>query len=405
MVADNRYFPWYPHSYMRTASERSIVEGGAFFVIGNGARGSDTIIGVTGGILGSNEPLEHIGIPEIWGIYDQTKVSQALTRTNKVTPLSPQWQMQKVIPWRSYGKIAGQGIYLNAELGFDNGFSFGASTYAMHVTSVQRFTLPNVTIRDMNLLPAEIAQLDAQRRAMNDLLGLTGAQWSKSGMTDTEVHLRYGFIKDYVAKFRKIDVGIFGGLLLPTGVLRDYNNPASVPFGANGHMGFYGGFEGMFELKEDWTLGIRLQIEDLLAKTQLTRMPVNNETILYGAVVGLAKIDPGVTVVFCPSFTMGDLRDGCGAGLQYTLAFHAGDVWTDVRTDQSVPTTLNNMYELSQWTAEYLTASVFYDPNRESRDERTYPILTFKWDIPVKIFGAESVSKTNLISLGFSFHF
>ena len=41
----------------------------------------------------------------------------------------------------------------------------------------------------------------------------------------------------------------------------------------------------MFELKEDWTLGIRLQIEDLFAKTQLTRMPVNNETILYGAVV------------------------------------------------------------------------------------------------------------------------
>ena len=52
-------------------------------------------------------------------------------------------------------------------------------------------------------------------------------------MTDTEVHIRYGFIKDYVAKFRKL-IWEFWGLLLPTGVLRDYNNPASVPLGQMG---------------------------------------------------------------------------------------------------------------------------------------------------------------------------
>ena len=68
----------------------------------------------------------------------------------------------KVIPWRSYGKIAGQGVYLNAELGFENGFSLVVLRAACYVTSVQRFTLPNVTIRDMNLLPAQVIQLDAQ---------------------------------------------------------------------------------------------------------------------------------------------------------------------------------------------------------------------------------------------------
>lgn len=391
MVADSRYFPWYPHSYQRAFNERSILESGAFFAVANGARGT--------------EALEHIGIPEIWGIYDQKMISDALMRVHKPTPLLAEWQLQRTIPWQMYGKIAGQGFYLQGELGFENGFSFGGSTSAMHVTSVERFTLPSQTIRDMNLLPSQILELDNERRAMNDLLGLTGAQWSKSGMTDSEVHVRYGILKEYVAKCRKVDAGVFAGLLLPTGVIRDVNNPASVPFGANGHFGYYVGLEGMFELKEDWILGIRLQLEDLLSRTQEMRMPVNDETILYGAIVGPAKVEPGVTVVFCPSFTMADLRDGLGAGIQYTMAVHAGDVWTDKRTDQTIPTTLNDLYEKSKWAAEYLSVSVFYDPNRETRDARTYPIINFKWDIPIKVFVSERVSKTNLISLGFSFHF
>jgi hypothetical protein len=353
----------------------------------------------------SNEFSEHIGIPEIWGLYNQKKVSDALIKAGKQTPLLAQWQSEQTILWQMYGKLGTEGFYLQPEIGFGNGFSLGGSLSVMHVSSVQSFTLPAMTIRDMNLLSTQIIELDNERRAMNDLLGLTGAQWTKTGFTDTEVHMRYGLLKDYVAKFRKIDAGVFAGVIIPTGVLRDVNNPASVPFGSDGHAGIFFGVESLFELKEDWTFGVRLQVQGYSTNTQIVRMPVNNETILFGAVVGPARVYPGATVVFCPSFKMADLRDGLGAQAQYTLAYHGGDVWTDLRSDKTVPTTLNAIHDLTQWAAEYMSISVFYDPNRDTRDEKIYPLVNFCWDFPVKALVAEKVSKTNRISVGISYHF
>lgn len=391
MVSDNRYFPLQYYPIGRTLYQRSIAEAGAFFVIANDARG--------------DEALEHIGIPEIMGIYDQKQISDALIMTGKSTPLLGEWQLQKTIPWQTYGKIAGQGFYFQTELGLMKGFSFGLITSAMHLSSVQRFTLPAVTIRDMNLQPYQIAELDSERRAMNDLLGLTGAQWSKSGMNDTILYLRWGVLKEYVAKCRKIDGGLRVGVVLPTGVLRDINNPASIPFGSDGFTAVFFGAEGIFELKEDWEFGIKVQLYEAFSRTPIIRMPVNYEAAYYGAVTGPAKITPGSTVLFTTWFTMADLREGFGASLQYTASVHFGDVISDRRTDQTIPTTLNNTFKGSQWAAEYISIKAFYDPSWETRDEKTVPIFSLRWNIPVHIVCAEKVSKTNIVSAGIEYHF
>lgn len=403
MVADSRYFPWYPHSYERTIKRRSICEAGAFFVTASSARG--------------NEAKEHIGIPEIWGGYDQKQISDAIGIVGKTSSLLAQWQLQKVIAWDMKGKMEGQGGGLQFEFGFKNGFSFGGSIGAMHLTSDIRYSIPQVTIRDMGLTASQQNQLDAERRAMNETLGFPYAQWSKSGFTDGEFHARWGFLTEYRLKCRKVDGGVFGGVLVPTGVVRDPNNPASVPFGGNGHVGFYGGLESMFEIKEDWELSVRVQVSKRLAKTQVERMPVNYESVLFGAVEGPVRVDPGATFLFTPAFTMHDLRDGFGAGAQYCMAIHGGDVWTDKRTDQSIPTTLGprysngywdnttSIYTKSQWAAEYCVLTIFYDPDRLTTDEGARPQVVFQWDIPINIFVAEEVSKTNTISLGLSFHF
>ncbi len=402
MLSDNRYFPFQSYPVGRTLYQRSVADIGAFFTIANGARG--------------DEAIESIGIPELMGIYDQKQISDALLLIGKTTPLLAEWQLQKTIPWQMYGKIAGQGFYFRSEIGFDNGLSLGFLTSAMHVSSVQRFTLPAVTIRDMNLQPSQIVELDSERRAMNDLLGLTGAQWSQSGTTDTMMYGRYGLLKEYVVKCRKVDAGVFGGFIWPTGILQDTNNPASVPFGSIGRSMIFFGADGAFEVKEDWEFGLTMQLYEAFSKTQVIRMPVNYEPLPFGALVGPAKIDPGSTFFFSTWFSMADLREGFGASLQYTATVHGGDVYTDKRSDQTIPTTLNyavnpnnpawiDTYRRSQWVAEYICINAFYDPNWEKRDEKTAPVFNFKWNIPVKILGAEKVSKTNFITVGLEYHF
>lgn len=412
-VADSRYFPWYPHMYERTLQKRSIFDAGAFFVTASRARG--------------NESIEHISIPEIWGVYDQKQLSDALGILGKTTPLLAQWQLQGAIAWDVKGKMEGQGGYLQFEYGTKKGFSVGVTTSVMHLTSDQRFTIPvgikrgsqydSNPRRDMGLTPSQEEQLDAQRREIQELLGFTNAQWSATGFTDTEFHVRYGFLTEYRLKCRKVDGGVFAGILVPSGVKRQPNNPASVPFGGNGHTGFYAGAEGMFEIKEDWELSIRLQASKRLAKTQIGRMPINYEPVLWGAVEGPVRVDPGASFLFTPAFTMHDLRDGFGAGIQYCMAIHGGDVWTDERADQTIPTTLNGLrgnsgsylipglYERSKWAAEYIIATIFYDPDRLTKDEGIRPYVVFQWDVPLHLFIEEKVSKTNTISLGLSFHF
>ncbi len=413
-VADSRYFPWYPHMYERTLQKRSIFDVGAFFVTASSARG--------------NESIERISIPEIWGVYDQKQLSDALGILGKQTPLLAQWQLQRSIAWDVKGKMEGQGAYLQIEYGTKNGFSAGVTTSIMHLTSDQRFTIPagikqgslynSDPLRDLGLTPSQQEQLDAERRQMQEMLGFTDAQWSATGFTDTEFHVRYGVLDEYRMKCRKVDIGAFAGVLVPSGIKRQPNNPASVPFGGNGHTGFYCGAEGMFELKEDWELSIRLQVSKRLAKTQRERMSINYESLLWGAIEGPVRIDPGASFLFTPAFTMHDLRDGFGAGIQYCLAVHGGDVWTDRRVDQTIPTTLNGLkgagsggylikgvYETSQWGAEYIVATIFYDPDKVTKDEGIRPHIVFQWDVPIHFLVSERVSKTNIISLGLSFHF
>ncbi len=392
MVADSRYFPWYPHVYDRSVEQRSIVQPSIFFVTANHARG--------------DESKEKIGIPEIWGVYDQKALSNAMDIVGLTSPLLGQWQMQREILWEMQGKIRGQGCFLEAEYGSRHGWSIGGSTGIMHVSCNQNFIIPDRTVNEVGLTVAQQQELDRERRQMNEMLGFKSSQWSKSGLIDTELHLRYGLVKDYFMKCRKVDMGIFVGGIFPSGEKRDPEYPFSIPFGGNGHWGFYVGSEGMFELKEDWKLSLRLQVQKRFEKTyQNQRMSVNNEWIGLGALSGPLEIDPGVTFMFSPAFTFGDLRNGWGAGVQYVITNHAGDVWTDMRKDQTIKTTLNSLYKKSSWVAEYVIVTVFYDHDRNIQEKHVHPVVQFEWNIPVHLLGAEKISKTNLLSLGLVFHF
>jgi hypothetical protein len=391
MAGDNRYFPWYGQSYARTVEKRSNFQTELFFMTGDEAFG--------------NSSKEKKGIPEIWGTYDQKLLSEAIIAIGLTTPLLAQWQVQRVIEWDVNQKIEAQGLNLKGEWALTKRFSIGASGGLMRVNCNQTFKIPRVTRNDMSLTPSQEEELDRERRAMNDLIGLTGTQWQKTGLLDTEVYVRWGGTWDYILKSRQVDMGAVGGFYIPTSEEREINNSASIPFGGNNAAGLFISSDFSLELKEDWTFGMSLRLSNRFKKTQKRRLSVKKENHLFGATTGDVEVDEGVTFAWNPYFRFGDLQDGLGAHLGYTLATHSGDVWTDKRTDKTITVDLNNIYDRSKWTAEYLSLHVFYDSGKVTKTDKIRPIITFNWDIPVKALAAEEVSKTHKIALGIAFTF
>lgn len=391
MVADNRYFPWYGQPYARTVEKRSNLQSELFFITGDDAYGDSS--------------KEKKGIPELWGTYDQKLLSEAIIEIGLTTPLLAQWQFQRKIEWTVQQKIEAQGLSFRGEWALMNRLSVGASGGLMRANCNQTFKIPHVTKKDLSLTPSQEEELDRERRAMNDLIGLTGTQWKKTGLLDTVIYFRWGGTWDYFLKSRQVDAGVTGGVYIPSSEARDINNAASIPFGGNNTAGLFVGGDFALELKEDWTFGMAMHLSNRFKKTQKRRLPVKKENHLFGATTGNVEVDEGVTFVWNPYFKFGDLQDGLGVHLGYTLAVHAGDVWTDKREDKTITVDLNNIYKLSRWDAEYLSLHVFYDSGKVTKTDKIRPIITFNWDVPIKVFAAKDVSKTHKIALGIAFTF
>ena len=245
ITRDNRFFPFIDREFFRTCEKRSRFTPFVFFNTGSEA-------------FAPNEQEE--GIPEVWGKYDQALVEKALAEIKKPTNLFvkfPQLIGTKIL-WDMHSKLQSQGFGFYYDQQVYKWFSIGWAAAFMHVFSNQNFMLtPDVAMRLNG--PADVRELDDFRRKMNKNLGLEGPKWSTSGSTDMRLYLRFGNVWDYVLKFRRIDAGVLLGALIPSGVTRNQNNPASVPFSGNGLWGVYVRGNAEFELKEDWKAGLMLQ--------------------------------------------------------------------------------------------------------------------------------------------------
>jgi len=210
---------------------------------------------------------------------------------------------------------------------------------------------------------------------------------------------------EYTLKFRRIDAGLSLGILMPTGVTQELNNPASVPFGGNGHWGFYVSADALLELREDIKTGVLLRVSKRIANTKVRRMPAAGEPQIFGTVVGPARVNPGSTFIFSPYFALENLRKGLGISVYYTLTSHREDKWTDKRPDQTVPVELNQVNDLSSWGSDYVTLNVFYDFGKEKVQRSVDPIISFRWDIPASLFVTKRVVRTHVVALGIEFAF
>ncbi len=385
-VIDNRYFPWNNPPIIHTLEPYSGLRGDLFFVNGNDAFGDHS--------------HEKKGIPEIWGLYDQKQMSDAIIFIGETSPLLAQWQILRNITWHVKQKLEGQGLQFSGEHALYKGLSFGYSTGFMHLFSDQIFVIPRSVITEMTLSVAQQEELDRERRAMFNQLGLTSSQWSTYGFLDTVLYARYGKTWEYKAKCREISLSLLGGVIVPSGQKRDFFNTASVPFGGNGATGFFIGTDNTFELKEDMTFGLSLQLTTRLTKKMKERLPVIQENYLFGALSGNVSVDPGVTTKIKPYLMLGNIRDGLDICVQYAYTNHSGDDWTDIRQDATIPSNLNGMFKKSQWESDYVSLTVLYDSGKVVKCDSLRPSLRFSWDIPMRLLSAHEVSKTNAVSLG-----
>jgi hypothetical protein len=385
-VIDNRYFPWNNPPIIHSLEPYSGVTSNLFFVFADEAYAS-----------GSKDKR---GIPEIWGLYDEKQMSDALLFIGQTTPLLAQWQLLRNIEWHVKQKIEGQGIQITGEHAIYKDLSFGYTLGYMHLFSDQLFSIPKRVAREMAVTPAQEEELDRERREMFDQLGLATSQYSASGLLDTTLYFRFGKAWEYQAKCREVSLNVFGGIILPSGQVRHSSNTGSIPFGGNGAFGYFAGTDNSFELKEDMTVGFWLELSARRKKTIHERLPVKQENYLFGALTGDVSIDPGLTTKIRPYLFLGNLRDGFDVCIQYSYTNHQGDVWVDARKDQTIPSNLNGLFKKSEWESDYVSLTVLYDSGKVVKRDSLHPSLRFSWDIPMRLLTAHEVSRTHAISLG-----
>lgn len=388
ITRDNRYFPFIDREFFRTCTERSRLTPFVFFNTGSDAFAPDDA---------------EEGISEVWGKYDQANVARALDEIGKPSDLFirfPQLIGTK-IEWTIEGKLQSQGVGFYYDQHICNWLSVGWAGAFMHVFSNQNFLLSQEVFQRLNNSVSEVRELDQIRRNMNNLLGLAGPKWSATGATDMRLYVDFGNVWDYVLKFRRIDASVRVGALIPTGVTRDPNNPASVPFSGNGLWGVFTRGEAQFELKEDWHAGLLLQFNQRFSKIRTMRVPIQNEQPLFGAEVVPVKIHPGFTFIFSPYFRLESIRDGFGFSAKYSLTLHEDDTFKDARTAPQTPQlTLGGLNKHSEWRSEYVTFSGFIDFARVWCSKSFTPTIWLSWSAPFRILAAEGVAKTNYIQLG-----
>ncbi len=354
-----------------------------------------------------NDHQQDVGLSEIFGIFDQVELAKGIAATGQPNPLPSEFQgILSKLPWDVNGKRQSQGIAFKWDQSIIDWLSTGFSWLFMRVESRHEFKL-NVNNMEprISLKPGEVLLLDDNRRQMFKDVGIRDGNTAQLGFGDIDWYLRFGNMWEYTLRFRRIDAGFRLGALIPTGVTREPDRPASIPFGGNGHWGVYGAIDALLELKEDWKAGFLFRVNKRFAKTRDHRMPVEQEPSIFGAVVGPARVSPGVTIVLAPYFMLENLRKGLALGLNMTLTWHQKDSWTDMRADQSTPVMLNEVEKRSEWKSEYFTFNIIYDFGKVKIKRDLNPIVTFRWDIPSTLFIAGRVNRTHRVTFGLDFVF
>lgn len=384
-IFENRYIPFLQRPFIVVPGKKSYFGVDVFF-----ATASKSL----------DKTGNEVGIPEMFGPYDQQAVARTFVALGCPNPLPSEFQNQEIL-WLSEGKLQAQGMefVLNKHL-FKN-FYAGAYAYFMRVDTSSAFMLAK------SYQPGNVLLLDRVRRCMNVMGGLaTNDHASQVGFGDLDCYLMWHQDWQYPFKFRSIAAEARLGGLLPSGQSRNLNKPTSIPFGTNGFWGMYVSGLSEFELKEDWKAGLFLRVSKQFSRIKQERIPLFCEPFQYSPFVSDVKVNPGATFVAQLWASFEHVHNGLGARVILTMRRHWQDSWNVLccppECDQKA---IGCIEELTSWGSDYITLNVFYDFAKAKACRKIDPIIFFAWDIPSNMLDTKRTLKTNKIMLGVEFGF
>ncbi|MCL5436577.1 MAG: hypothetical protein M1549_01710 [Candidatus Dependentiae bacterium] len=353
---------------------------------------------------GTEEPLFEYGDVTYSARYlDKALLAAGTTRRSL---LRSDWQSRLTRgPYIMGGTLSAYGAAVACYYPFANHVGVGIHTGAMKLMSAFHLARNIEGFEGAIFGPGDEYDLQVLQQQLHDALSINGYSSNRFTMFDTELYLHFFVVHDYQYLCRLVDAGLSLGVVAPTGKKRSPFDPASVPAGGDGRWGCY--VEGNLDaiLKQDLHAGLLVRVQKRLPNTSLQRMPVGDEPTMFGAIVGPARVNPGLTYIVSPYAMFEHLRDGFGLYLGYSITKHHQDYWTDERCDQSVPVKLNVLQEQSVWAAERVLVGIFYDLDLGSREYRFNPIISANLEIPVAWVMAERSAITYGLSLGVEMHF
>jgi hypothetical protein len=338
---------------------------------------------------------------DLYGSFNQASIDQALLEIKRIDKslISPNiFEQQRALRRNQHGKFDGGGLALRWYYTLHPNFELGGSWFVIGARS----RLEAVLHRDLK--PEVERELQQIFNKESQLSQIDRFIWNKAGVSDLDLYIRWGTLRHYFLKFKTFDAGLKLGVIAPTGTKPDIHNPASFPFGGNGHWGIYVDGALDTELKEDLFAGFNLRFIQRFAKDHAMRLPIKtkmgSQPLNFAPLIGSARVEPGFTCVFSPYVAFNAVRNGFGAFFSYTLIKHNHDALVDQRHDQkSIEIDTEFFRRHSAWASDYFTAGLTYDfaYNKECRG--SLPLVSLDIDIPWRIFASKRSFKSMGISL------
>jgi len=393
MIFDNQYWPLFPEKFLST---QTLPDARFYWDLRGVLLGADAAY-----INDEDDPVgsdEAVTFSQIFGDYDEQEIDRALQLSGRTTSsLLPPGLMNTKLPWLIPGKSSLRGLAFEFELFPHKNFGIGGSIFAGHMHAETNSIFIN---QNGFFSPNEVVELRTANAAMREALGVTPGIAHKGVFGDMDLYLHGRIRRYYWHTIHRFEVGLRFGTLIPTAARTSIINPVGLTIGGDGHLGLYGQLDTELLLKDLMTVGFSLQVIKRLAKTAIHRMPVETEPTNYGALVGSARVNPGVTLAFYPYVQVGGLRDGLGLIGAYYLVWHATDHWS-IPACANLPAKPNTclLEKRSKWGSDHFSVGAFYDFGFEREACWHTPIISLTIDIPWHGPVTQMVPKSHGISL------
>jgi len=147
-------------------------------------------------------------VSDLWGRYNLARVAKQLELAGYPNPLQDEYKTLTDIPFDSKGRIQSQGIWFGwYQTVCENSF-FGLDFAVLNASSEARYCLKKSIKLALgnNLTDSIIWQLYRDKDQVNEILGLSGEQYSVFGISDLDLYIGHQRRIDYCLKLRSLGI-------------------------------------------------------------------------------------------------------------------------------------------------------------------------------------------------------